>query len=128
MFPKTLTKAKQNQNLEILGLRFSEDWMCPKERFEELPPFGDRFNSIEIDSSPSNPHGIRSIAHSVLTLDFIDEEGHPTREALDRVIRPFYTIDCTSILPLSYFELCDKCFCQTDGWLIASIGIYHRLF
>ena len=87
MCPKTLLQAKQNPDLEILGLRFSEDWMCPRERFEELHHhFGERFESIEIDSSPSNPHGIRSIAHSVLTLDFIDEEGHPTREALDRVI------------------------------------------
>ena len=39
---ETLTKAKQNPNLEILGLRFSEDWMCPRERFENchhLRPF-----------------------------------------------------------------------------------------
>ena len=103
MCPKTLAKAKQNQNLEILGLRFSEDWMCPRERFEELRHhFGRRFKSIEIDSSPQ-PHGIRSVAHSVLTLDFIDEEGHPTREALDRVIS-FYTIDCTN-LTLSHVKM-----------------------
>ena len=87
MCPKTLAKAKQNPNLEILGLRFSGDWMCPRERFEQLQHhFGDRFKSIEIDSSPSNPYGIRSIAHSVLTLDFVDEQGHPTRDALDKVL------------------------------------------
>ena len=27
--------------------------------------------------------------HSVLTLDFVDEEGHPTREALDNVLAYF---------------------------------------
>ena len=85
--PKTLSKAKENPDLEILGLRFSEDWMCPRERFQELQDhFGDRFKSVEIDSRPSNPHGIRSSAHSVLTLDFIDKQGHPTRDALDRVV------------------------------------------
>ena len=84
---ETLNEAKNNPNLEILGLRFSEDWMCPKERFDQLQHhFGDRFKPIEIDSSSSNLHGIRSSAHSVLTLDFIDEQGHPTRDALDRVL------------------------------------------
>jgi hypothetical protein len=27
--------------------------------------------------------------HSVLTLDFVDQSGHPTREALDNVIQYF---------------------------------------
>ena len=58
--------------------------MCPKPIEELQHHFGDRFNSIEIDSSPSSTHGIRSIAHSVLTLDFIDEEGLTV--TLDRVM------------------------------------------
>lgn len=82
-----LQMAKNNPTLEILGLRFTNDWMCPKERFTELSThFGDRFESFEIDSSPTNPHGIRTRAHSVLTLDFVDQKGHPTLEALERVI------------------------------------------
>ena len=53
IYAQNTDQSQTNQNLEILGLRFSEDWMCPKERFEELQHhFGDRFNSIEIDSSP----------------------------------------------------------------------------
>ena len=47
---------------------------------------GDAFVAVEIDSSPGNPHGIRKRAHSVLTEDFVDEPGHPTRDALDRVL------------------------------------------
>ena len=33
-----------------------------------------------------NPHGIAASAHSVLTRDLVDEAGHPTRAALDRVL------------------------------------------
>jgi len=40
---------------------------------------------MEIDSSPGNPHGISTRTHSVLTVDLVDEPGHPTRSALDRV-------------------------------------------
>ena len=31
-------------------------------------------------------HGIKRGAHSVLTTDLVDAEGHPTRAALDRVL------------------------------------------
>jgi dienelactone hydrolase len=47
---------------------------------------GPRFESIEIDSSPGNPFAIPSRAHAVLTVDLVDEPGHPTRAALDRVL------------------------------------------
>lgn len=83
---ETLHQAKEREDLEIVGLRFSHDWMCPKERFERLSDeFGERFNAIEIDSSVNNMFNIRTTAHSVLTMDFVDEEGHPTKEAWDTV-------------------------------------------
>lgn len=70
-----------------LGLRFTRDPMCPPERFERLRrELGRGFEAIEIDSSPGNPHGIPRTAHSVLTLDLVDEAGHPTREALERTL------------------------------------------
>jgi dienelactone hydrolase len=50
---------------------------------------GDRFIAVEIDSSPNNPHGIPRNAHSVLTEHFVDEPGHPTHDALDRVLTLF---------------------------------------
>jgi dienelactone hydrolase len=75
----------------VLGLRFTRDPMCPKERFDtlrrELGPQG--FEAIEIDSGPGNPHGIPRSAHSVVTKDLVDEQGHPTRAALDRVLAFF---------------------------------------
>jgi dienelactone hydrolase len=37
-------------------------------------------------SSPGNPDGIPKTAHSVLTEHLVDAPGHPTRQALDRVL------------------------------------------
>ena len=74
----------------LLGLRFTEDRAVPSARFATLKrELGDRFIAVEIDSSPNNPHGIPRGAHSVLTEHFVDEPGHPTRDALDRVLTLF---------------------------------------
>ncbi len=80
-------RARTGQGLCLLGLRFSADKGSPAERFASLrSAFGEAFEGIEIDSSPGNAHGIPQRAHSVLTVDLVDEPGHPTRAALDRVI------------------------------------------
>jgi dienelactone hydrolase len=64
----------------VLGLRFTNDRGSPGERFDTLRrELGDRFLAVEIDSSPGNPDGIPTRAHSVLTGDLVDEPGHPTR-------------------------------------------------
>lgn len=74
----------------LLALRFTDDRLCPGARFATLRTrLGPRAETIEIDSSPSNPFGISSAAHSVLTRDFVDEAGHPTRRALERVLALF---------------------------------------
>lgn len=83
-------KARAAEGQCVLGLRFTRDSFVPEERFQRLrDELGDRFLAVEIDSSPGNPHGIRKAAHSVLTEDLVDEPGHPTREALDRVLSFF---------------------------------------
>ena len=83
-------KRRAKEGVGVLGLRFTADPTCPPERFETLRrELGPAFEGIEIDSSPGNPHGIQRMAHSVLTNDLVDEEGHPTREALDRVLALF---------------------------------------
>jgi dienelactone hydrolase len=87
--PADLAAVKQRtgQGLCLLGLRFSADKGSPAERFAALRrELGAAFEVIEIDSSPGNPHGIRKSAHSVLTIELVDKPGHPTREALDRVM------------------------------------------
>jgi len=71
----------------VVGLRFTDDPLVPAERFERLrTELGDGFIGVEIDSSPGNEHGFDRKAHSVLTEEFRDEVGHPTREALELVL------------------------------------------
>jgi dienelactone hydrolase len=83
-------KRRANEGLKVLGLRFTLDPSCPAERFDRLrEEIGSSFEAIEIDSAPGNPYGIPKSAHSVVTKDLVDEKGHPTREALDRVIAFF---------------------------------------
>ncbi|MBK9032731.1 MAG: dienelactone hydrolase family protein [Myxococcales bacterium] len=77
-------------DVPVLGLRFTGDRLVPPERFATLRELlGDRFIAVEIDSSRGNPHGLKRTAHSVLTHDFVDAPGHPTRAALDRVMAFF---------------------------------------
>ena len=80
-------KRVEENGCKVLGLRFTGDPMCPPERFETLRrELGEGFEGIEIDSSEDNPHGNPSDAHSVVTRHLIDEDGHPTKAALDRVM------------------------------------------
>jgi len=86
-FPDEIDKAQKQGPPPILGLRFTWDLLCPKQRFTNLKKkFPQHFTAIEIDSSPGNPHRIPPIAHSVLTLDFVDQEGHPTKYAMNETL------------------------------------------
>jgi dienelactone hydrolase len=74
----------------VLGLRFTEDFWVPPERFATLRrELGERFEAIEIDSAASRPSKNPLGPHSVLTEDLIDQEGHPTLQARDRVLQFF---------------------------------------
>jgi dienelactone hydrolase len=74
----------------LMGLRFTADVAVPEARFDTLRrELGDAFIAVEIDSSKGNAYGIPRRAHSVLTENFVDEPGHPTRDALDRVLAFF---------------------------------------
>jgi len=80
----------KDEGLKVLGLRFTHDPICRKERFDRLrTELGDGFEAVEIDSGPGNAHRIKRAAHSVVTTDFVDRDGHPTRAALDRVLAFF---------------------------------------
>lgn len=87
---RVLRDRAAHEDLHVLGLRFTGDRLCPPERFETLRrELGEHFEGIEIDSSRGNPHGIGRRAHSVVTTDLVDEAGHPTRRALERVLAFF---------------------------------------
>lgn len=85
-----VVKRRAAAGAPLLAMRFTHDRMCPGERFERLrQELGPAFEAIEIDSSPGNAAGIPRTAHSVVTHDLVDEAGHPTRVALDRVLSFF---------------------------------------
>ena len=82
-----VTERVRDDDLCVLGLRFTGDRLVPDERFANLRrQLGDSFIGVEIDSSPGNPWGHRKLAHSVLTEDLIDEPGQPTHDALLKVL------------------------------------------
>ena len=83
----TVTERAREEDLCVLGLRFTGDRLVPAARFESLRRhLGERFIAVEIDSSKGNPWGHKAAAHSVLTEDLIDEPGQPTRAALEQVL------------------------------------------
>jgi len=85
-----IVRRRAREGCGVLGLRFTRDPMCPPERFQHLrDELAEGFESIEIPSGPASPHGIPRTAHSVLTVDLVDEAGHPTCEARDRVLAFF---------------------------------------
>jgi len=82
-----VVQRRTTEDLCVMGLRFSGDTKSPAERFTRLrETLGDKFVSVEIDSSPGNPWGYKRSAHSVLTEDYSDELTSPTRRALDGVL------------------------------------------
>jgi len=87
-----ISERVKAEGLCVLGLRFTNDRLCPAERFESLHRhLGENFRAIEIDSSPDNEWGFTGSAHSVLTEELVDEPRHPTRAALDEVLELFRT-------------------------------------
>jgi dienelactone hydrolase len=85
-------RCRTEEDLCVLGLRFTGDRLAPPERFQRLrEELGDKFIAVELDSSPGNPHGHPRAAHSVLTEHLRDEPGTPTRQALEQVLELFRT-------------------------------------
>jgi len=83
-------KQRVDAGIGVLGLRFSDDRLCPAERFDRLrDELGEGFVAVEINSSKGNQNGLKQTAHSVLTEDLVDTPGHPTRAALDQVLDLF---------------------------------------
>lgn len=84
---QVIERRAAEEGLCALGLRFSGDPMAPGERFKTLKSrLGDAFEVIELDSSRGNPDGFGMVAHSVLTLEVRELEGHPAYEARKRTV------------------------------------------
>jgi dienelactone hydrolase len=79
-----------DEGLCVMGLRFTKDPAVPGERFATLRQrLGDAFEVIEIDSAPGNAHEFPRSAHSVLTDQVREKDGHPAYEARKRVVEFF---------------------------------------
>ena len=79
--------ADDDDELCVIGLRFTADPFVPSSRFRRLErEFGDAFLGIEIDSSKGNHFGWNFQTHSVLTTEYSPEAGHPTNDAWNLVV------------------------------------------
>lgn len=73
---RVVQERLENEDLCVLGLRFTEDRLVPPERFARLKQaLGERFISVEIDSSPGNALNFPKDAHSVVT-EHLHEPSH----------------------------------------------------
>jgi hypothetical protein len=78
----------EREDLSLIGLRFKSDKLVPDARFATYASeFGDRFEAHEFDDADSAPGLVN--AHSVLTVNLIDEPGSKTKLAEERVIQFF---------------------------------------
>ncbi len=87
--PSDLAIARRrvaDEDLCVIGLRFTGDGLVPAARFERLrEEFGDRFVAVEIRSGKEAPDGHGPRAHSVLTAEYDPTPGSPTRLAYELV-------------------------------------------
>lgn len=78
------------RGVPILAFRFNNDDLSPGQRSRALRrEFGRQIEIVEIDSSPANLHGFTPKAHAVLTVEFADYPGDPTKAALDKILAFF---------------------------------------
>lgn len=83
-------KRTADEDLCVIGLRFTKDILVPEERFVRLrEEFGDAFIGVEIDSSKGNPHDFDRRAHSVLTAEYRTDPESPTHQAHEMVVDHF---------------------------------------
>ena len=68
----------------IHAYRFAADPMCNATKYRAIDK---AFNSDGVTRVVT--HTLPGKGHSVLTLDFVDEQGHPTRAALDEILAYF---------------------------------------
>ncbi len=67
-------RMQADDDLCVLGFRFSNDPLVPVSRFARLESeLGDRFVGVTFDSSPGNTGGYPAKAHSVMTTDRVPE-------------------------------------------------------
>ncbi len=67
----------------MMALRFEGDSLCAPARFAAIDAaFNDDRERVRLRTMPGP-------GHAVLTLDFVDEDGHPTRDAFEELVGYF---------------------------------------
>jgi dienelactone hydrolase len=88
--PEELARVKERmerEDLTVLAYRFAGDSFCRAERFAAYQnALGDRFLGRVLPDSAANPNALMKNPHSVVTAHLIDEEGQPTRQAVDEIL------------------------------------------
>lgn len=79
----TAVKSRLDQIGPMHCARLQGDTICAAERFDAIDK---KFNS---DRQRIILHQLPGDGHSILTLDFVNEDGHPTKNALQEVIGYF---------------------------------------
>ena len=80
----TTIRQRIDNTAPIHAYRFAEDPMCTAEKYHAIE---NAFN--DPDAARVITHTLPGKGHSVLTLDFVNESGHPTREALNDILAYF---------------------------------------
>lgn len=87
--PEELATVKQrleDEDLNVLAYRFEGDSFCPAARFKDYEDaLGDRFVARVLPPEAAK-QGTAMAPHSVVTMHLIDEEGEPTRQAVDEIL------------------------------------------
>lgn len=80
-----------NEDLTVLGMRFTSDRLVPAERFQFLrDELGDAFVAIELDDADASTDSPMK-PHSVVTEHLLDEPGSGSLAALEQVLDLFRT-------------------------------------
>jgi dienelactone hydrolase len=88
--PDELAQVKarmEREDLTVLAYRFKGDTFCRAERFAAYEAaLGDRFVPRVLEDSCANASAPMKNPHSVVTAHLIDEDGQPTRQAVDEIL------------------------------------------
>ena len=77
-------KTRVDATAPMKAYRFEGDWMCSTEKFKAIDQvINNDANRVELNTLPGK-------GHAVLTMDFVDQAGHPTRHALDEILSYFH--------------------------------------
>lgn len=79
----TQIRQRLDEHGPMLAYRFEGDVLCQAKKFNRINEvFNDDRERVRLKTLPGK-------GHAVLTLDFVNEKGHPTRQALDEVLAYF---------------------------------------